>query len=43
MKKTQAPNNSFLWSKTNNSLKTDKTTATFTQAFKKQVLENLII
>ena len=35
MKKTQAPNNSFLWSKTNNSLKAVKTTATFTHGLKK--------
>ena len=32
-----------VWSKTNNSLKAVKTTATFTQALKNHVLENLII
>ena len=31
-----------VWSKRNNSLKAVKTTATFTHALKKQVLENLI-
>ena len=32
-----------VWSKTSNSLKADKTTATCTHALKKHVLENLII